>query len=202
MRRWWMAVAVTVVALGIRAQAFEQAVKAPDDGVTLAKMLMCNDCKSGSGKGCDDGAEKGWLNAQPCGKCLLESNHGITIMYPYDLHITGRLTDATGAAVKERYVKLFLPNGWGVRTRTNEEGVFRMTMGATAERKRPEPLVIDVGTHVDSVKGAEDAQFAVYMLPDGYAQCAADAMVDAPAKKGAKKGAAKKGGATKAEPKK
>ncbi len=191
MRRWWMAVVVVVATLGIRAHAYEQNLTDPD-GATLAKILMCNDCKSGVGKGCDDGAEKGWLSAQPCGKCLLESNFGKAIGYPYDLHISGRLTDAGGKGVKERFVKLFLPNGWGVRTRTNDDGTFRMTMGATVERKRPEPLMIDVGTHVDSIKGSEDALFAIYMLPEGYAKCNADAMREAPAKKGAKKDSEKK----------
>jgi len=196
-----MAVVVTVAVVGARAQAWEKDFNDPTSGVNLAKLVMCNDCKSASGQGCDDGTEMGWLNGKPCGKCMIESNYGVTIRYPYDLHFIGQLTDAAGEVVKDRFVKIFLPNGWGVRTRTNDKGAFRMTMGATAERQSKEAVIIDLGSHVDSVKG-EDPHFAFYMLPEGYKACPADTVIEEPKKTGSKKSSAKKGsGSDKAAPK-
>lgn len=193
MMRWWMAVAMMVVVAVTRVQAFEHVFKDPDGGSTLAKILACNDCKAGSGKACDDGAEVGWLEGKPCGKCLLDSNYGAVARYPYDLQVTGKLTNAAGEPIKDRFVKLFMPNGWGVRTRTTEAGTFRMTMGATVERKKSEAVIIDIGTHVDSVKGDADAQFSLFMLPEEYKSCAADTVIEEPKKAPAKgkKGTAK-----------
>lgn len=193
MIRWWMAMAMTVVVAGARAQAFEHVFKDPESGSTLAKIVACNDCKAGSGKGCDNGAEKGWLEGKPCGKCFLDSNFGVLVRYPYDLQITGKLTNAAGEPIKDRFVKLFMPNGWGVRTRTTEAGTFRMTMGATIERKKKEAVIVDIGTHVDSTKGADDAQYSLFMLPEDYKPCAADTVIEEPKKAPAKntKGAAK-----------
>lgn len=175
MRRWWMAAAVAVMMLVGRVEAFEHTFKDPDSGATVAVVIGCNDCKSGQGAGCDDGSEAGWFDGKPCGKCLVDSNYGTTIRYPYDVHLVGILTDAEGQPVKDRFVKMFLPNGWGVRTRTMESGAFRMTLGATGERTKKEPVVINIGTHIDSTKGADDPHFALYLLPENYKPCAADA---------------------------
>jgi len=199
MKRWWMAAAVVFAMLAGRVEAFEHVFKDPDGGETLAVIIGCNDCKSGQGEGCDDGTEAGWRDGKPCGKCLIESNYGTTVRYPYDLHVVGILTDAGGKPVKDRFVKLFLPNGWGVRTRTMENGSFRMTLGATVERKRKEPVIIDIGTHVDSTKGDDDAHFAMYMLPESHKPCPADAGPDGAA---SKKPGAKKSDAPKAPKKK
>lgn len=184
MRRWWMAVGIVVAVMAGRAQAYEQLVKDPEGGAVFGKIVMCNDCKSGAGKGCNDGSEAGWYESKACGKCLIESNYGVTLRYPYDLAFIGKLTDAEGNPVKDRFVKVFLPNGWGIRTRTSELGTFRMSLGATAERKRKEPFIVDLGTHVDSIKDT-DEQFAIYMLPETFKPCVEGA--NAPAKAAPKK---------------
>jgi len=138
-------------------------------GESLGIVVLCNDCQSGAGKQCLTGAEEGWLNGKACGKCLLESNWGTPPQSPYDMHITGTLVDAANKPIKDRFVKLFLANGWGVRTRTGEDGTFRLTLGATMERKG-EPAVLDIGTRVDAVKGA-DPHYAIFLLPNPYKPC-------------------------------
>jgi hypothetical protein len=141
-------------------------------GENLGVVVLCNDCKSATGKDCQTGAEEGWLDGKACGKCLLESNWGTMPESPYDIHIVGILVDPEKKPIKDRFVKMFLPNGWGVRTRTDEEGKFRLTLGATKERKG-EPAVLDIGTRVDTVKGT-DPQYAIFWLPDPYKPCTRD----------------------------
>ena len=109
--------------------------------------------------------------ALTCGSCLLKSNWGTTIKYTQDLHFIGKLVDESGAPVKNRFVKMFLPNGWKVRTRSSDSGNFRMMLGATDERTSHEPLLIDLGTHVDSEK-ANDLHYAFYLLQKDYKPCA------------------------------
>lgn len=186
MRRWWMVVIGTLMATaaGAAQLADQQTVQDPE-GNTLGVLLLCNDCQSGSGKGCYTGAESGFLNGKPCGKCLIESNYGTVIRYGYDLHVIGTLTDPEGHPVKERFVKLFLPNGWGVRSRTSEQGTFRLMLGATTERKSKDPLVIDVGTRIDSKKG-DDPYYAMFLLPETHKPCA-EGGTKPPAEKGAGK---------------
>lgn len=138
-------------------------------GETLGVVVLCNDCQSGTGKQCHTGAEEGWLSGKACGKCMLESNWGAAPQSPYDMHIMGTLVDTDNKPIKDRFVKLFLANGWGVRTRTDEEGKFRLTLGATMERKG-EPATLDLGTRVDSIKGT-DPHYAIFLLPESYKPC-------------------------------
>ena len=47
----------------------------------------------------------------------------------------GHLKDENGQPLKGNFVRLYLPNTWTVRTRTDDDGLFRLLLGATAERK-------------------------------------------------------------------
>jgi hypothetical protein len=174
MQRCWMMLLVGLLATAAQAtQPPDQQVVKDPEGNTVGVLLLCNDCRS-PGKNCYTGAENGFLNGKPCGKCLIDSNYGITLRYGYDLHVIGTLTDPEGHPVKDRFVKLFLPNGWGVRSRTTDQGSFRLMLGATAGRKAKEPLVIDIGTRIDSNKG-KDPLYALYLLPENYKPCAKEA---------------------------
>lgn len=189
MKQRWLALASLLIASTVVAE--EGATRTPltdAEGRSLATLAVCNDCRSGSGDDCRNGALDGWLDGAPCGSCLMKSNAGVLIRYPFDLLVFGRLTDPEGAPVKDRFVKLFLPNGWGVRTRTNETGDFRMTLGATAERTSQQPRVVNIGTHVDTTKG-DDPQFSIYMLPEGFKPCAAGDVPAEAAKQGKGKAA-------------
>jgi hypothetical protein len=191
MRRWWMvAIGALMATAAVAAQLPDQQTVKDPEGNTVGVLLFCNDCQS-AGKDCYGGAESGFLNGKPCGKCLIESNYGTVIRYGYDLHVTGTLTDPEGNPVKNRFVKLFLPNGWGVRSRTTDQGNFRLMLGPTTERKSKQPLVIDVGARIDTKKG-DDPQYAMYLLPETYKPCAAGA-----AKPQAQHGAKQKPGGNK-----
>jgi hypothetical protein len=156
-------------------------VKDPD-GQTMAVLVECNSCQT-TGKGskkCLTGVEEGFLDGQPCGKCMISENYATRVSFPYGIHLVGRLTDAKGEPIKNRFVKVYMANGWNVRTRTLETGAYRLMMGATAERKGGTPVVIDLGTRVDSPKDNKDA-YAMFFLPERYKQCPAAAKP--PAKK-------------------
>ncbi len=176
MKLWWVAALSMVmasVAIEAAAAPGEKEIKA-EDGQTLAVAVVCSSCQSAKGKAkgpCDGGGEQGWLDGQPCGKCLLESNYGTTLRHSSDLHLTGKLVDRAGKPVASRFVKLFLANGWSVRTKTSDQGTFRLMLGATAERTSRKPLVTDLGNLVDARKGT-DLQFAIYLLPPSYKPCA------------------------------
>ena len=171
--RWIVGLSLVLVASsGWAAGAPDQMEVKTADGKVFGTLLFCNDCKSASGKGCVTGAEEGWFNGAPCGKCMVEANHQTILRYPVDIHITGTIVDKSGKPVKDRFVKLFLPNGWGVRTRTYDEGKFRLMLGATSERESKQPLVVDVGTRVDTVKGSGDAYYAFFFMPQSYQPCA------------------------------
>ena len=151
-----------------------QPVKSPD-GATLGLIVQCNSCTSATGdpKKCHNGVEEGYLAAQPCGKCMITANYGTTLSYPYDLHFIGKLVDAQGQPVKDRFVKVFLANGWNIRSRTGQDGAYRLMLGATAQRKSSTPLVTDLGTRVDSPKDNKD-YYAMFLLPEGYKVCSAE----------------------------
>lgn len=182
MKLWRMAVLGMVIgstALRAAAMSGEVAVKG-EDGQTLAVAVVCNDCQSGKGKKkCGSGGEQGWVDGQQCGKCLIDSNFGTMLHHPYDLHFTGTVVDAAGQPVKNRFVKLFLPNDWTVKSKTSDEGTFRLRLGATLERKSNQPLVTDLGKLVDMRTG-KDPQFAIYLMPPSYKPCSAGS---APARK-------------------
>jgi hypothetical protein len=148
------------------------------DGKTYAMIVFCNDCADPTKAGCYDGAENGFLKGAPCGKCFIEQSERAPIPYPYDVHITGVITKSDGTPVKERFVKLFMSNGWGHRTRTLEDGRFHLVLGATAERKSKDNLSIDLGTLVDGV-GEGDQHYAMYFLPVDFKPCAKKASGEA-----------------------
>jgi hypothetical protein len=152
------------------AASTEQPIK-DVDGRVMAVLVVCNDCRgSTESKKCHDGADRGFVGGKPCGQCLVKENAGTKFDYPYDLHFNGKLTDDGGNPVKDRFVKVFLANGWSVRTRTGDDGSYRLMLGAIGDRKSKDPMVTDVGTRVDSQK--EHAEnFSLYLLPEGYKPC-------------------------------
>lgn len=147
-------------------------VKDPD-GNTLAVVIDCNSCTDGKGKSCTGGVESGFFEGKPCGKCLLEANFPTRIPYPYDLQFIGTLKDENGEPLKGRFVRLYLPNTWTVRTRTLDDGLFRLLLGATVERKG-KGLVIKLGDRMMR-KDSASAEYALFMLPPDYKPCTADA---------------------------
>jgi hypothetical protein len=180
MKMWWM------FTLGLAATAASALAAAGDDvpvkdpnGKTLAVVVLCNDCEGGAAKkGCYDGAENGFRKGKACGPCLMKANPVRILEHPYDLHVTGILKDPKGEPIKDRFVKLFMPNGWGHRTKTLDKGQFHLMLGATSERKSSQPLTVDIGSHVDVQNGEKDQYFAMYMLPVDYKGC--DAAAAAP----------------------
>jgi hypothetical protein len=174
MLRWMAVLGMVMATTTTRAATAPDVLPIKDsEGTTFGVLVVCNDCQSTSGaakKTCHGGAEEGWMDGKPCGKCMLTANFGARFSYPYDLHVTGTLVDPAGQPVKNRFVKLFLANGWTVRTKTTDQGSFRLTLGAIQARKSKEPLVTDIGTRVDSVKG-NDPYYAIFLLPASYQSC-------------------------------
>jgi hypothetical protein len=151
------------------AWAKQDLVKDPKSGKTLAIIVDCNSCKDANGKDCGSGAEEGFHDGADCGKCLLESNFGTRIGYPYDLHIVGRLQDEEGKALGSRFVQISLPNTWRIRTRTQEDGSFRLMLGATLPKESNEKMtVVDLGTR--STRNSSGT-YALFMMQEGYKPC-------------------------------
>lgn len=173
----WVTAAVGIVVASIAAQAAppNAQIIQDDSGRQLATLAVCSDCRSADGgKGCHTGVEHGWLDGQACGRCLLDANYGWHYQSPNALVFVGTLTNAAGQPVKERYVKLFLANGWSVRGRTTDDGSFRMMLGASEPGARKKSVVIDVGTRIDSPKNNDPkSNYAMYLLPAPYKPCSA-----------------------------
>ncbi|MBI4516503.1 MAG: hypothetical protein HY699_11895 [Deltaproteobacteria bacterium] len=157
--------------------ADEQRLKDPDGGKTLAIVVTCNECpgKKPAGKKCLNGTAKGFWEGAPCGECLIKSNYGTRLGYPYDVSLTGTLKDAAGKPLAEQFVKLSLPNGWTVFGRTNSEGLFRLMLGATLERRSKTPLTKELGTFTHKKGTGKDNAFNFYMLPEDFKPCAGKA---------------------------
>ena len=154
----------------VAAEAAQQAIKSPKDGKTLAVIVDCNSCQDPKkGEQCTSGVEAGFHDGKPCGQCLLDANFPTRMLYPYDIHLTGHIQGADGKPLGGRFVKLFLPNTWTVRTRTLDDGFFRLLLGATQPRAG-DTLVVDLGPRKMPVKSAA-AHYALYMLPEGYKPC-------------------------------
>ena len=142
------------------------------DGKTYAIILDCPQDKSGKASEFG-GSEDSMLGGQRCGKCLIDSNWGYFIKYPYDLLIKGTLVDAKGEPINNHLVHLYLPNGWTIKTRTSKTGFFRFLMGATDKRKGEKPLEIDLGKrHMEKDNKAEF--YAFYMMPQDFKPCKAE----------------------------
>ena len=90
-------------------------------------------------------------------------------------------------------MKMYMANGWTVRTRTTDQGTFRLMLGATGEHKFPAPLVTNLGVRVDSVKGS-DANYALFLLPPSYKPCSAEAASTPTAQQPGKQNGKKPGG--------
>ena len=175
-----MGLVVATMATQVHAAGQVQPVKDPD-GNTLAVVVSCDSCKTGSeatGTSCASGAEEGWLDGKPCGKCMLGANAQQPFTYAYDIHIVGKLVDEAGNPIKERFVKMFTPLGWSMRSRTADDGTFHFIMGATAERKSQSPVLSDVGAHADTAKGTP--YYTFFLLPESYQQCSAAPAAPAP----------------------
>ncbi|MBX3023476.1 hypothetical protein KF840_01060 [bacterium] len=159
-----------LVSLVAPAGATTDLVKDPD-GKTLAVIVDCNSCQNPASKGakCETGAENGFNDGKPCGKCLLDANYPTRIPYAYDLQFTGHLKDENGEPLKGKFVRLYLPNTWTVRTRTTDDGTFRLLLGATVERKG-KAQIINLGDRV-MPKDSKAAEYALFMLPENYKPC-------------------------------
>ncbi|HVO25002.1 MAG TPA: hypothetical protein VMW56_15375 [Candidatus Margulisiibacteriota bacterium] len=178
MQKWLMMavlLALPTVGAAVRAEDAKDVIPIKSsEGQTLAVLVQCNNCaKATAGaKNCRTGVEEGYLNGRACGKCMITENYGARLAYAYDLHLVGKLVDAQGQPIKDRFVKVFMANGWNIRTRTSDAGTYRLMLGATVERKSTTPVVVDLGTRVDSPKDNKEF-YAMFLLPDGYKPCPA-----------------------------
>ena len=160
-----------VVAFALTAHAAEPVQVKDPDGNVLAVVIDCNSCQDpAKGKNCETGVDVGFSNGKACGKCLLDANFPTRIPYAYDLQFVGYLKDENGQPLKGKFVRLFLPNTWTVRTRTGDDGIFRLLLGATLDRKG-KGLVIELGDRRMN-KDSKLAEYALFMLPPDYKQCA------------------------------
>ena len=168
-----------LVSLVAPAGATTDLVKDPD-GNTLAVVVDCNSCQNPAAKGakCETGAEDGFLDGKPCGKCLLDANYPTRIPYAYDLQFMGYLKDENGQPLKGKFVRLYLPNTWTVRTRTTDDGLFRLLLGATVERKG-KAQIIKLGDRI-MPKDSKAAEYALFMLPENYKPCGAAPKAEPP----------------------
>ena len=174
MRLWWIAVLAVLLehsTVGAIATPGELPIK-DGDGKIVGVVVQCDTCPSttGSSKECRAGAENGWLDGKPCGTCLIKENPTASLKYSYDLHLMGTLVNPAGEPLKDRFVKLSLANGWTVKTRTSEQGTFRLMLGATEERTSKTPLVIELGSRVDSQPDG-GSPYALFLLPNSYKSC-------------------------------
>jgi hypothetical protein len=163
-------ISLLMLAFAMPAPAATDPVKDPDGG-TIAVVFDCNSCKDGKGKTCETGAEAGFSDGKACGKCLLDANFPTRIPYAYDLQFVGYLKDENGQPLKGKFVRLYLPNTWTVRTRTGDDGMFRLLLGATVERKG-KGIVINLGDRMMH-KDSKAAEYALFMVPAQYKPCTA-----------------------------
>lgn len=159
--------AVASSALGAR-----DALKGPD-GKTLAVVLDCNSCKAGGDK-CFGGLEDGFHEGSRCGQCLIKANYGKGIPLASDVIILGKLKDEDGNPVTGKFVRLFLPNTWSVRTRTSDKGTFILRLGPSGRRQSKKPLSLDLGERRIG-KDSKAGTYVLFMLPEDYKPCAPEA---------------------------
>ena len=152
------------------ALAKSQVLKDPE-GKNIAVVMNCNSCKGEKGAQCLTGVDDGFDGDAACGQCGLKANFGTRISYAYDVLIMGYLKDEKGEPVRGRFVKLFLPNTWTVRTRTGDDGLFRLLLGATVERKG-KPITLQLGD-LKTQKDSKAEYYALFMLPENHKPCAA-----------------------------
>jgi hypothetical protein len=171
---------VIVLLLAFAASALAVTIKdehriKDSDGKTLAIVVTCSECKQGSkkeGAPCRLGVQDGFWDGEPCGQCFIKANWGHRIGYPSDLVLVGELKDAKGRPLTNQFVRLRLPNTWTVTTRTNKNGKFHMTLGATEQRKSRTSIVKELGTFTAEKTTGRDQAFTLYMLPEQFNPCA------------------------------
>lgn len=164
----WMGIISVLLLFAGPAGARQDVIK-DAEGKTIAVVYDCSSCKTADDGGeCTTGVENGFHDGKPCGKCLLEANFGTRIGYAQDLLISGYLKDGDGKPIKGRYVKLALPNTWNYRTRTLDDGQFRLMLGATLDRKG-DPVRANLGERTESKSGTAD--YMLYMLPEDHKPC-------------------------------
>lgn len=168
---------VALVSLALLASGPVQAVERPlkdPEGNLLGLIVECSSCREGSGKTCDMGVMDGFHKGVRCGQCLLESNFGVTVASHYDIRLTGRLLDETGKPLSGKFVQLRMPNTWGVKARTTEQGEFMIRLGATRGRKSSTPAALDLG-ELTMKQGGKDSMYNMFLLPPDYKPCTAGA---------------------------
>lgn len=173
MRTTWLLLFVWSALAGT-ALATQDVVKDPE-GNTVAVIVDCNSCKQiEDGKSCDSGVEQGFNGEAACGQCLLPANFRDGIQSHYDLHMFGYLKDEKGEPIVDKYVRIFLPNTWTIRTKTVDGGLFILRLGATLERKSDKPIVVNLGDR-RMRRDSKAEQYALYMLRGDYKSCPAEA---------------------------
>jgi len=141
-------------------------------GKTLAKIYACESCAKGEDKPCTDGVGEGVDEGKPCGQCLLKANYGKGVGLPADVRIYGHLKDEKGQPLKGKFVRLFLPNNWSARSRSGDEGLFVVRLGATVPDKAAKPLALDLGDRVIP-SDSKASTYNLFMLRPDHAPCAA-----------------------------
>jgi len=161
-----LALTLSAVAADAKIAVQDAAKVKESDGTVYAVVVDCPQPDPTYG-----GSEDSTIGTDRCGQCLIEANWGQPMKYPYDLHIRGTLVDEAGKPLKGKMLQFFLPNGWTVKTRTADNGYFRILLGATAERKSKEPLMTDIGTK-KMRNDNKAAYYAMFLLPDNFKPCA------------------------------
>ncbi len=161
-----------LLAISSIVSAAEHKVVGPN-GSTIGILLDCSSCKDpAKGEKCQTGVQKGFHAGKACGECLMRSNYGAKLLYSRDLYLTGTINQPDGKPLVNEFVRLYLPNTWTVRTRTTEEGIFRLVLGAT-EGRDGKPLSFEIGPRTRAkVPSAPD--YALFMVPENYKPCAED----------------------------
>jgi len=151
----------------------EQRIKNPD-GSTAAVIVTCNSCGPNAkpGETCLTGAAEGFLNCERCGPCLMDSNFGFRAGHAYDLQFIGHLKDASGKPVNNQFVRVVEPNGWAFTTRTSQDGMFRIMVGATLDRAGNPAQNKDLGTLTIQPKSGKEGAVTFYVLPEQFKPCA------------------------------
>ena len=161
-----LALALSAVAAEAKITISESNKVKDTDGTVYAVVVDCPGSDPTYG-----GAEEGKIGPDSCGQCLVESNWGTMLKHPYDVIIKGTMLDESGQPIKNQMIHFFLPNGWTVKTRSAENGYFRILLGATAERKSKEPLQTDIGTK-KTHKDSKAPFYAMYLMPENFKPCA------------------------------
>ena len=100
----------------------------------------------------------------------MDANYGTHIPIAYDTRVTGRLKDENGEPVSKKYVRIFLPNSWAIRTRTGADGSFSLRLGATVPRKEKDAIALDLGDRTVR-SDSKTTMYFLFMVPPKYVPC-------------------------------